>query len=89
MVDATAEFLKMFRNSEVSGGTMMRNAIGSMTWRYVCASVKPIARPALRWPRGSELMPERTCSHTRAAVKVPRHSIAHRNIAVAGFICLM
>jgi len=31
MVDATAEFLKMFRNSDVSGGTMIRYATGKST----------------------------------------------------------
>ena len=30
---ATAEFLKMLRNPEVSGGRMRRKAMGSMTWR--------------------------------------------------------
>ena len=33
MVEQTAEFLKMLRISEVSGGTMMRKAIGSSTCR--------------------------------------------------------
>ena len=32
--NATEEFLKMFIVSLVSGGMMMRNAIGSSTWRY-------------------------------------------------------
>ena len=33
MVEATAEFLKRFSISEVSGGTMIRNAIGTSTSR--------------------------------------------------------
>ena len=35
-----------------------------------CASVSPVAMPAVRWPRGSELMPARTCSATRTEVKI-------------------
>jgi hypothetical protein len=33
MVSATDEFLMMFMNSDVSGGRMMRNACGRITWR--------------------------------------------------------
>ena len=31
--EATEEFLKIFKNSLVSGGMMMRKACGSNTWR--------------------------------------------------------
>ncbi len=47
---------------------MMRKAIGSVTCRYTCGSVKPIASPALVCPCGSDWMPLRTCSATREAV---------------------
>ena len=74
MAKATEEFLKMFMNSEVSGGMMMRSA---MRQHHVAvglrAAVKPSARPASRWPRGRLWMPARTCSATRAEVNRPRH----------------
>ena len=67
MVEATAEFLKTLRNSEVSGGTMMRKAIGQ---QHVAIGLRQreaqrqagvaLARAAASW------MPARTCSQTRA-----------------------
>ena len=45
--------------------------------------------PAMRWPRGSELMPARTCSATRTEVKMPRHSTAGTYEPHGGGICLI
>src|ERR1700749_240480 len=57
-------------------------------YRYVCHSMNPIARPAARWPRGNALMPERTCSHTRAEVNSPRQMIDDEKNCAAGGSCL-
>jgi hypothetical protein len=79
----------MFMNSDVSGGRMIRKAIGSSTKRYVCGSVRPSAVPAIPWPRGSDWMPARTCSDTRAAVKKPRQRTAGTYAPHGGGICLI
>ena len=88
MVEATAEFLKMLRNSDVSGGRMMRNDIGNSTWLYGCASLKPVARPAFFCPGGKAPMPG-ACSRTRPAVKNPRHSMPVTNCCASGLLLLM
>ena len=45
--------------------------------------------PAMRWPRGSELMPARTCSATRTDVNTARQSTAGTYIPHGGAICLI
>jgi len=68
MVMATAEFLKMVKNSVVSGGMMSRRAWGTMTYQYICRWVMPVDRTASYWPWPMEAKPARTCSATREAV---------------------
>src|SRR5450830_1203704 len=84
MVDATAEFLKILRNSEVIGGTMMRQPTGSKMKRYTCDSVKHSASPAAFCPRGKAFSPERNCAHTRAAVNRPRQSTEALENCISG-----
>ena len=51
-----------------SGGITERIACGSTMSRSICPNVMPSERAASAWPRSTALIPERTASHTNAAV---------------------
>ena len=68
MATAKDEFLVRFRYWLVSGGMMTRMAWGSSTWRVVCQLDRPMLRAASNWPRGTDTMPARTTSATKAEV---------------------
>lgn len=46
IVSATDVFLIVFRNSDVDGGRMIRNAVAAEHIDKVCGVVSPIAAPA-------------------------------------------
>jgi hypothetical protein len=68
MMPAIVEFLHSAIRTLPSGATTARPACGRMMIRSVWANVSPIARAASACPAGTVLMPERTASHTNAAV---------------------
>ena len=65
---ATVEFFSNAMSVLPNGATEPRNACGRMIWVADCMKFNPNARQASAWPRGTVLMPDRSDSHTNAAV---------------------
>ena len=61
-------FLASAMKTLAIGGTTRRNAWGRITWVIVRLKGMPTARAASACPTGTPLMPERSASHTKAAV---------------------
>jgi hypothetical protein len=53
-------------------GSICRNAWGNSMRNRVLVGVRPIARPASRWPLGSDAMPARSASPIRAPLYTAR-----------------
>ena len=65
---ATVEFFSNAISVLPRGATEPRNACGRMICVADCMKPNPSARAASAWPIGTVLMPERSDSHTNAAV---------------------
>ena len=68
IADAIVVFLVNAINTEPSGRMTARKACGSRIIRRFCPNVRPSDRAASAWPSGTVFTPDRTVSHTNAAV---------------------
>jgi len=68
MATASEEFFVRFRYWLVMGGMITRSACGSTTRRMVWPRDSPSDEAASVCPRGTDAMPARTTSATKAAV---------------------
>ena len=64
-------FFTVFSASLVNGGSTIRSATGTSTYRYTCGTVSPSAVPAAHCPRGIAPIPAEIPTAIRADIYSP------------------